>query len=214
MPNNCIHTDNLLCYASQIFGDTGRYVMNGNSQMLENAFSQADLIIAAVSAIVGALVGYLTHRGVVSQERSLKYQYFAELRAWADLAANALSEAVHLCDLDPTQCDDPSFFNRRHQLKVELSALIDRGRWLFPNIHHTEFGEWKQEAYRGFRHPVLDALVYAYHAVHHLNYANKSENVGLRKPLVEVKRSFVSEVQKKLDPRRTEKEFNRAMKQQ
>jgi len=176
--------------------------------------SAVNIMIAVLSVLIGAIAGYLTHRGVTSQERSRKQQYFSELRHWADEAVNMLSEAVHLCELDPTKCLEPSFYNRRHNLKAAFSSLIDRGRWFFPNLKSTDYGSWKAEAFSGFRHPVLDNLVYAYGAVRNMNYEDKEKNMFLKEPLVEVKKNFVSEIQRKLDPRKTQKEFVAAMQQQ
>jgi len=45
---------------------------------------------------------------------------------------------------------------------AELSALIDQGRFFFPNIKQTEFGIEKPFAYRGYRNLALDFLVALY----------------------------------------------------
>ena len=174
----------------------------------------SEVIIAAISALIGALVGFITHRGVTSQERARKQQYFSDLRQWADEAVNILSEAVHICEIDPSLCEAPSFFNRRHKLKVNISSLIDRGRWFFPNLKHTEYGEWKPEAYKGFRHPALDSLIYTYKAIHNMDYSNGEKNKQFREPLVAVKKEFVSEIQRRLDPRKAQEEYGRAMRQE
>jgi hypothetical protein len=61
-------------------------------------------------------------------------KYFEDFRRWADQLVEALTEAIHLCDLDPKQVVGESFFDRRHRLRIALSAMIDRGTWFFPNI--------------------------------------------------------------------------------
>lgn len=173
-----------------------------------------DLIIAAISALIGAFVGYFTHRGVTSQERTRKQQYFSELRHWADEAVYTLSHVVHLSEIDPSLCKEPSFFNRQHKLKIDISSIVDRGRWFFPNLEHTKYGDWKPDAYQGFRHPAIDTLVYAYKAVHNMDDSNGEKNKQLREPLNEIKKEFVSEIQRLLDPRKAQEEFGQAKRQE
>lgn len=49
------------------------------------------------------------------------------------------------------------------ELLVELSSLIEVGRFYFPNIIKNDlFGDEKPSAYRGYRNIVLEFLVYIY----------------------------------------------------
>lgn len=54
----------------------------------------------------------------------------------------------------------------QHEKKIllsQLSALIEVGRFYFPNVRKDDgFGEKKPSAYRGYRHLALDFLVYIY----------------------------------------------------
>lgn len=150
------------------------------------------LVAAATSAIINL--------------RGQRRQYFTEMRKWADEACDTLSAAIHACDLNPIQ-NGGNFFSRQHELRIALSSLIDRGRWFFPNLHHTENGVENDEAFRGLRQPALDLLVKAYRLVGSMNHTDQEANLGLREPLVETKRSFVSEVQNYLDPRNRRRTF-------
>lgn len=49
---------------------------------------------------------------------------------------------------------------------MNLSALIEEGRFYFPNIRPDEFGVEKPLAYRGYRNIALDFLVASYN-LHH-----------------------------------------------
>lgn len=138
-----------------------------------------------------------------------KQQYISELRAWADEVCNKLSEAIHLCDLDPGKTIEPDFFNRRHALLINLSALTDRGRWLFPNYKTSIYGQHKEIAYRGFRDPILDAVVEAYRLVDRMSYTDQQNNVEIRDDLVQAKRNFVASVQVVLDPWGANADFKR-----
>ena len=98
-----------------------------------------------------------------------KQEYFADLLKWSDDSMLLLSEALHLCELDPKKMGDGKFFESRHLLRVKLSAQIDRGRWFFSNYATEQHGQRKHSAYRGFRPAVLDGLVYAYREITSLN---------------------------------------------
>ena len=47
-----------------------------------------------------------------------------------------------------------------------------------------------------------------------MDYLNKENNKRLKEPLVKVKKQFVSEIQRRLDPRKDLKEFSQAMRQE
>ena len=162
-------------------------------------------LISIVALVVSVAAAGAT---ILTNVRGQRRQYFSEMRRWADEGCDQLSEAVHLCDLDPaTSAVD--FGARRHALRVSLSALIDRGRWFFPNLREHEAGNDRDKAYRGFRPPVLDELVAAYKLVGRLDEASEAANADLREPLVAVKRRFSSEIQGYLDPRKREMKFAR-----
>ncbi len=151
------------------------------------------IVAAIISLVAAAASGYIAIRG---QWR----QYFTELRKWADEACDALSEAVHACELDPTRMGPNEFFNLRHKLRCSFSSLLDRGRWFFPNLHHEEINIEREEAFRGLRQPALSALAKAYRLVGQMSYTAPQPQT-LRGELVSEKRKFVSAVQDYLDPR-------------
>lgn len=119
------------------------------------------------------------------------------------------SEAMHLCELDPSKMEKPSFFDVRHILRVRFSAQIDKGRWFFPNYPAPGIGDQKQEAFRGYRHEVLDCLVDAYIKLNTLNYSDMSKNSEHRSAFEKIKRAFTSEIQKIIDPRSRDEEFKK-----
>src|SRR3546814_5379018 len=53
----------------------------------------------------------------------------------------------------------------RRDILARLSALLDSGRWYFPNRHAEQIGSHKPAAYRGLRQPVLDAIFAAYDCI-------------------------------------------------
>ncbi len=114
-------------------------------------------IISAIIAVISALVSaYFSHRSILSSERARRQQYFSELRQWADEVTGVLSRASHLCkytSVSELKTGDVVL------LMTELSSLIDRGRWFFPNIIPNKYGQDKPEASKGIRQVTLTRLV-------------------------------------------------------
>jgi hypothetical protein len=108
--------------------------------------TQTIALISALSPIValcGAVATVLFaarnwKRELVNQRLNMvatELKYFEDFQKWADQLCDALTEAIHLCDLDPTnEYKGEAFFDRRHRLRITVSSMIDRGRWFFPNI--------------------------------------------------------------------------------
>ncbi len=167
---------------------------------------KASQLFTLLIPILVAYFGYRIH------ERMRLQHYFGELRVWASKSLDCLSDAVHLCDLDPTSTTEPSFYNRRHKVLVELSSYIDQGRWFFPNVEPSDVENWNLDKYRNIQRRPLDDLVYAYGAVKKMSYTDKSENSILKSPLVEIKRDFTDSIQVLLDPQKAHKQFGLATK--
>jgi len=159
--------------------------------------------------LIAILVAYF---GIRIQERARLQQYFGELRVWALSALDDLSEAAHLCQLDPQATQDPSFYNRRHDLLISLSSKIDQGRLFFPSTQPAKFSKWKLESPNKLRQGPLSALLFAYGAVKKMSYTEKVDNDHLWEPLIDTKRDFTSAMQAILDPRNKNKQFELAMK--
>ena len=169
--------------------------------------------ITAVVACLSALVGAWNFRRELLNQKittaKWRKEYFSDLLKWSDEAMVLLSESFHLCELDPKRMGNNEYFERRHKLRVALSAHIDRGRWFFPNYITDQYGEQKHEAYQGYRHAVLDGLVQTYQEVTKLNYADATKNEARRVAMEKAKRLFTSEIQKVLDPRTRDEEFKK-----
>jgi len=169
-------------------------------------------IAACISALSALIATWNYHREQLNQKMTAakwKKEYFADLLKWSDESMLLLSQALHLCELDPKAMADNKFFESRHELRIKLSAQIDRGRWFFPNYAIEQHGQHKHEAFRGFRPAVLDGLVFAYRAVSALNDSDNPQNLKMQEDIANAKRLFTSEIQKILDPRSRDEEFKK-----
>lgn len=77
-----------------------------------------------------------------------------------------------------------------------LSALIEQGRFLFPNIDKGDsYGASKPPAYQGYRNLALEFLVAAYNLLHQQNSKNS------RKQLILIQKHFTSIIFEVVNPK-------------
>lgn len=115
--------------------------------------------------MVAALALSLSLFIAVSQFRDRRQGKFNIEKAFVDgLLAWHKDVVMSLCDLRDQSIDlDSRTEKRRH-----LSALIEQGRFFFPNLDRGDaYGAKKPLAYRGYRHLTLDFLVAAYRLSEH-----------------------------------------------
>lgn len=140
--------------------------------------------------------------------RSFRLEYLQNLRAWADETVDAISEAAHVCDIEPTQIDRRELELRKNALKSKLSSLIDRGRWFFPNvIVREDDAGLMASAYRGLRPIALSNILTVYQTLDRIILEEEDERRKQREIIAVAQRHFVSEIQETLDPRKRERDF-------
>ena len=149
--------------------------------------------------------------GQQTQVVALNRDYHSELRAWADGAVAALTSAIFLCDLRDDCISDSDFRLRKLGVKEDLSALIDRGRFFFPNNQPDVHGQVKPAAYRGFWPQVLDHLVHSYEVLRRIESRPVETNHSHRGDLWHLRKLFVSDLQQVLNPEEREAELKALM---
>ncbi|HTV68879.1 MAG TPA: hypothetical protein VMF90_10110 [Rhizobiaceae bacterium] len=132
-------------------------------------------------------------------QRAWTDAHFQSVREWAEQVSFALAEAIHL----PASGADET---KKIEILTKLSALIDTGRWYFPNQWSDEYGLDKEPAYRGTRQPILDCIVAAYD-----DLKDGGNSPDTRRNLTACQRHFVSQVQAVLDPRLRDQEISKVI---
>lgn len=127
-------------------------------------------------------------------------QYFNSVRIWAEDVCSAISEATHIVEYTDLTEED------KMPVLIKLSALIDTGRWYFPNRWTDDYGTHKEPAYRGVRQPILDCVVFSYDAL-----KNAGPEYDAKAELLVCQREFVSHIQAVIDPRKREQEINKIL---
>jgi predicted component of type VI protein secretion system len=190
--------------ASDIFTALG-VVVAGLAALLAGYFSRKTLEYSSRAEGFALTANeHADHANILSAHTWLD-QYLCNVRAWADEACECISMAIHSKHLEESRRSE-ALFTALHK----ISALIDRGRWFFPNQWSDEYGKDKEPAYRGIRQPILDQLVESYDLIKEIQKSGSFEYVLL---LTHSQRLFVSEVQQVLDPRRRNEEVQRIYQQ-
>jgi hypothetical protein len=161
-------------------------------------------IAGAVVSVLGAVFSY---RNAARQHQlnleQFRFENDSAVIAWAGRVLSLMAEAYEVAASDVDRKSD-WFKKRRMALLYGLSARADEGRLFFTNIGRKEGDEAKEAAFRGYRPPVLDCVVWSYEAV----AAMPEQDVVVR--LSDLRRRFVSEVQSLVDPTRREWLFDSA----
>ena len=174
--------------------------------------------LIALLAVALSLIALVRTRVSEDRRRRLEVaahlqEYYGGIRDWGERVIEKLTDAVFLCELDPQRMEDGQFFERRRQMRADLSSLLDKGRLYLPNTNQDVVGLWKPSAYRGLRQAALERLNRGYELVETLNYEMREPNRPIRQQLVDVKREFTSEIQDVLDIRKTSNEIRRLAKE-
>lgn len=158
-----------------------------------------------MGGVLTTLFGMIATYYVREQNRlnatTVAADWLRDLRAWASDATDILTQAAYTCDTDSAQ--DHHSAQALAECQHRLSAQIEKGRLLLPNERPDEYGGHKPLAYRGYRHPALDALVAAERVIG--NGVALGSFPDRKFALVGIRREFVSVIQAILDPRSTNK---------
>ncbi len=166
------------------------------------------VVSAVVSVVALGLNVRVAGRSTAIQRFEVRERYFEDVHGWAAEAVASIARAVALCR------DQEDAATRGAELRATaatLSALVDRGRWFFPNLVGDGKGKEKELAFQGHRQDVLNHLMAALGAVESLRHDGGAAREEAEQRLVTARRGFVSEVQRVLDPRARASEYAQIM---
>lgn len=106
------------------------------------------IAVTIIIAVIGGIYAIITN----TKRFELSEQYKNELLSWYGKVVFVISKLQGECT-----------GKERNNALQELSALIEIGRFYFPNINKKDgYGKEKPLAYQGYRHVALDFLVLIY----------------------------------------------------
>lgn len=167
------------------------------------ASEQGVAVLSAAIAVFSLLANMaVVNRQTMMQRESLKAQMDQDMLSWAGEAIDALSQAIDVARGRGDVHDDGAARAHRHAAMGRLSAIADKGRLFFPNLAPNAKGAEKEGAFRGYRPPVLDCLIFAYYALERMDVRALGPDYETCAFLMRCRRTLVSEVQRAIDPRR------------
>ncbi|MCK5130255.1 MAG: hypothetical protein KAQ68_10400 [Clostridiales bacterium] len=139
-------------------------------------------LIIAIFSVVYTVVSNREKFVITSSERE-------KILDWYEKVNKIIIELNHrLLNNDDTN---------RLPLLSELSALIEVGRFYFPNVDEKDgFGDYKPLAYRGYRNLVLEFLVYIYQIGNHKDATLYTEHIDI------LRKEFTSSIYAILNPKK------------
>lgn len=156
------------------------------------------IVVTVIISVIGGIYAIVTN----TKKFELKENYCKELLDWYTFTNRILIRFIHSIKDGEFYSDD--FKTEKVSLISELSLAIEIGRFYFPNIiKNDKFGEEKPPAYQGYRHIVLEFLVYFYDIV-----SNNESNIDLHR-LAKAERMFTSFVFEAVNPRKRIKDYSK-----
>ena len=144
-------------------------------------------IVATLIAVATFVWTFVINRHETKRKKfEFTYLHYNEILKWYERIIKVLKEF---------QLNQNISKEEKEILLVELSSLIDVGRFYFPNDKTSGFGKEKPSAYKGLRVLVLDLLVLLYKIF-------QSNMISHYDKVESIMRYFTSEVFDYLEPNR------------
>jgi hypothetical protein len=169
-----------------------------------NLGSAVGQVMAALLAGIALVVSARTFKRQTDLQRwQLRVARESHIIDWAEACITEMAEVETMISTSIGAAPDDLMAQRVITAMARVSALIDRGRLFFPNIIEGDKGADKDDAYKGSRQKVLDHLV-AYYDVMGRSIRERGRPLTAddHTTLNAARRRFISEAQKKIDPRR------------
>ena len=140
-------------------------------------------IFSILTAGLGGWIAFMVRKGQRQRETLNAFEtYRKELLDFTNHVITALDRTRSLIANDPEHATvdvglaKNDYYERRSELLGQVSSLIDRGRFLFPNRELGGFGQEKGVANRGLRDRVLDRVISAHHILQAVDYTHFNNN--------------------------------------
>lgn len=148
-------------------------------------FSNTTAVISLLLALFSII--YTVRSNTKKYELSVSYRN--DVLAWYSQVIDVLSSFIHIANI--IEHNDI----KKIELQASLSALIEKGRFFYPNINkNDEHGNYKFNAFKGHKNITLEFLTYFYYTMSQ-NNIEKYE-----KHLIYLYKGFTSSVFDNLDP--------------
>ncbi len=186
-------------------------------------YAMAISIIALASQMIFGVMS--TRRAIRETERqiaetkkqeklhavSAEETYKAEVRDWGRSVVRAMAMAQQLCKIDPTKFVTSDYDLQRAETVATLRGLLDKAKWLFPNlaVPSREEEGWQEDHKR--RLSALESILHAYHVLDTVKADNKESRDRCVGNMRNLRKQFVREMRRAVDPQVRGEDIERLM---
>lgn len=124
-----------------------------------------------------------------------------DVRNWGRSVVDNLSMAQQLCTIDPSAMISNDYIVLRAQTVGALRGLLNRGKWLFPNlaIPSPEDNSFLSGPERELS--ALETVLYGYHTLDQLDGSDAEKRKKSATKVRKLRNEFVREMRRAVDPR-------------
>ncbi len=137
--------------------------------------------------------------------------YKSEVREWGRSVVRAMSRAQQFAKIDPAKFVTSDYDLHRAETVAALRGLLDKAKWLFPNL---AVPSREDEGWRADRKRQLSALETILHAYHALDTVKANEEESRDRAVVNIRKLrklFVKEMRRAVDPHVRGEDIERIM---
>ena len=126
--------------------------------------------------------------------------YKQDVRDWGLSVLDSMAHAQQLCTIDPDVLENSDYDIERANTVAELRSLLNRAKWLFPNlaVPSRQDAEFSYAPER--RHSALETILYAYHTLDQLDATDAEKRKTARGRVRQFRNEFIREMRKAVDP--------------
>ncbi len=137
--------------------------------------------------------------------------YKGEVRAWGQAVVEQMALAQQLCKMDPKKFTTADYDVKRGETVAGLRGLLDKAKWLFPNLAlpSGEGIDWDER--RKKRLSALEAILHAYHVLDTVKEDDSENRARSVVNMRSLRKQFVHEIRRAVDPQVRGEDIERIM---
>lgn len=126
--------------------------------------------------------------------------YKSDVRNWGRQVVDAMARAQQLCVIDPKSLSNNDYEVERGDTVAILRGLLNRAKWLFPNlaIPSREDAGFVYNPER--RHSALETILFSYHTLDQLDPKSEEKRKLATDRIRKFRNEFVREMRSAVDP--------------
>ena len=144
---------------------------------------------------------------------SAEETYKGEVREWGRTVVREMAYAQQLCKINPDKFVTSDYDLERARTVASLRGLLDKAKWLFPNlaVPSREDESWNADPKR--RLSALEAILHAYHVLDTVKPDDQEHRDKCVVNMRALRKQFVREMRRAVDPQVRGDDIERIMEE-